>query len=640
MPIYCSKGYFLPSFHDRNSGGSEVGTGRVQNGMLMMNQSAITTEVFHGAIIFGAHEVIKHKIFLNKINVFPVADGDTGTNLASLMTTIVQRSQCKTDLPATMRSVADASLIGAKGNSGIIFAQFLNGLSEAIDKDTIANTQQVSLDELAKWSKDAVIYTYKAISEPVEGTIITVMREWAAALERYTQTPRHVIHTFALSFKAARNALKETTQQLPILKTRHVVDSGAQGFVYFIQGIHAYLRLMEEGSTPEIDEATIELPAFEPHDHSEIFEEGKPVFRYCTEALLSGKAIDLEKVRTEIKDLGDSAVIAGRSTQCRIHMHTNTPDILMARLRAHGTLEQQKAEDMLRQYTTAHERASNIALVVDSATDIPQEIIDEHQIHVIPLNLIMEGTTFLDKLTITPKSFYPMLDNIKEYPTTSQPTYSIVEQMFSSLSGHYDSIIALSVSKALSGTFNTIALAAKRVSEQGANIKVVDSCRTSASQGLMALKAAELIKAGKSHEEVVSALEALVPKTNLYVAVETFKYMARSGRISKLAAWLGQASQIKPIISLDDEGKAAVSGKAISHKASLKKLMEIAYKRHQEVGLEGYAVVHANAKDAAEAFGERLRARLGMPPLYVMDVAPVLGLHAGIGCVALAILEK
>ena len=132
----------------------------------------MTSENLYSGFLAGANEVIKQKLELNKINVFPVADGDTGTNMAYTMNSIIQNSKVKENAKATLQTIADAALIGARGNSGIIFAQFVNGMFIEIK-----NLSEIDISSFSQAANKAVKYAYEAIAEPVEGTMITVMRD-------------------------------------------------------------------------------------------------------------------------------------------------------------------------------------------------------------------------------------------------------------------------------------------------------------------------------------------------------------------------------------------------------------------------------------------------------------------------------
>ena len=196
----------------------------------------ITNKQVYESFIRGAHHVIERKEVLNKINVFPVRDGDTGSNLSSMMRSIIEMAENKVSVKTTLESVADAALYGARGNSGIIFAQYFRGLSESIEGD-----EAISVNDFAAACRCAAKYAYDAIENPVEGTMITVMREWGNVLTAECKRHTSLTEIFRNALNQVEIALERTKEQMPILKKANVVDSGAKGFTYFIEGAIYYL---------------------------------------------------------------------------------------------------------------------------------------------------------------------------------------------------------------------------------------------------------------------------------------------------------------------------------------------------------------------------------------------------------------
>ncbi|MGK0466440.1 MAG: dihydroxyacetone kinase-like predicted kinase [Clostridium sp.] len=147
---------------------------------MYMEATAINGEGLYYAFLSGVIQVRKQKNILNKINVFPIADGDTGSNLISTMNTIVEETKVQKSIEATFNSMADAALIGARGNSGIIFAQFINGINEEMK-----NVEILTTEAFVEIFKKAVPYVYSAILNPIEGTMITVIREWVEAVYKF-----------------------------------------------------------------------------------------------------------------------------------------------------------------------------------------------------------------------------------------------------------------------------------------------------------------------------------------------------------------------------------------------------------------------------------------------------------------------
>lgn len=577
------------------------------------------------AFLAGGNAVIQDKDYLNRINVFPVPDADTGTNLAATMRSIAQTAVVSKSLKATLRSIADAALSGARGNSGLIFAQFLHNLSAEIEHEN-----HLTVRTFAESVRRAAQSAHKAIIHPVEGTMLTVIREWAEAVHQKAAKTADFVDILHDSVQAARQSLLDTPKKLAILAKAGVVDAGAKGFVDFIEGVWHFTR---SGELREVARASVSSPELPPKVHSF---EGEITHRYCTEALLEGKNIDLARLRGVIRSFGDSAIVAGSEAKVRFHVHTNTPADLFQQLREVGSTVQIKVDDMRRQYEASHSRKSPVALVTDSACDLPPEFIDEHQIHVIPFSLSFGAAQYLDKLTITPEQFYMLLKTRPEHPQTSQAPVAVMQNLFSFLSTFYDSILVFNLSAGLSGAWSFSRQAAAEVAAK--RISVIDTKTLSVAQGLVVMRAVEALAGGASHDDIVRLCGEWVGKTRLLVDIATLKYLVRGGRISPMKGLVARLLNLKPIITLDENGKGLPFGKSFGRRANMKKILRMIGEMAAEKKVWRYAIVHAQNKPRAEAYARRLEESLGRPPAYIMDVSPVVGAHNGIGVVGVALM--
>lgn len=584
-------------------------------------------ERLYNCFVSGAREVIRNRKNLNDINVFPVADGDTGNNLASTMNSIIVSSKVTSSAANTMNSIADAALTGARGNSGIIMAQYINGLYQGL-----RNREEVTMNDFADSARNAVPHAVNAIATPVEGTIITVIREWAESVYRMKDQAKNFNELLTKPLEAANQMLRETTSMLKVLERSKVVDSGAKGFVHFIAGFTEFIR------TGRVQEAG-DLYG----DLDEVIEilDGEPTFRYCTEALLTSETpIDLEAVKADLKEYGDSLIVAGNSGKIRIHIHSDEPQHVMSRLRKYGTIIQQKADDMRRQYESSFSRKYNIALVTDSIADLPAELLDAHQITMVPLNIMVGESSYLDKVTMNPEIFYDLAGQLTEYPSSAQPTPKVVEAVFGSLLRHYDEILVITVASVQSGTHSVFSKAAKEMATTGKRIEVIDSRQNSGAEGLLVLKAAELIEAGRSLDEIVTEINALRQRSRILVSVNTLEYMVRSGRLSKLSGFAGKLMNLKPVISLDETGKGIIEAKAFSTRSNIKIILDLIKTVQAGQGISRYAIVHADDEPRALALREKMVGLLDREPEYIMNISTIVGMSAGQGSVAVAYLSE
>ena len=576
----------------------------------------------------GARKILEHQQEINRINVFPVPDADTGTNLASTIRSVIESIQPNRSYKVTTGAIAEAALIGARGNSGVIFAQFLNGINEET-----CECQAISMKDFAETLMRSVQYLYRAIAEPVEGTMITVIREWSEYIYQQKDTATDFRSLFIKSLDVARQSLKDTPKKLKVLAKANVVDAGAKGFVVFLEGIIDYLthrnirNIMASHREMEIIE---QVP-----DH--VVED--LTHRYCTEALIKGTDLDTAEIKKIVQSHGDSVVIAGTTRLTRIHVHTNAPEILMQKLRHTGTLAFQKVEDMHRQYAAAYERKWPIALVTDSACDLPEELIEEYQIHVVPLNLFIGENQYLDKRTIKPEQFYSMMEQMDVSFSTSQPSEKSFINLYSQLLTYYESVISVHLSKNLSGTWRSARMAADKViAETGKTISVLNGRSISGGQGLQVLRVAQAIEEGLTHETIAEKFDTWANDTEALVSVRSMKQIVKSGRVSPLKGWIARVLGIKPIIAVDKEGKTYLLDRTFTQTGNMKRVVKRIMNMTRGKAVWNYVLLHANNPEGAQWFRNELKSGLNMDPLATMNVSPVIGAHVGNKTVAVILM--
>lgn len=580
--------------------------------------------------IAGAKKVIENQVELNRINVFPVSDGDTGTNLASTIRSVIESIHPDRSYKITADRIAEATLINARGNSGIIFAQFFYGLSTET-----GDLKSVTLKEFAESIQKSVKYVYEAVANPVEGTMLTVIKEWADYIYQTWHRFSDFNHLLVSSYEILKKSLRETKFKLEILARNNVVDAGAKGFVLFVEGIIEFIRTRnvkelilsksETASFPKIEEVVAE----------------KVTHRYCTEAIIKDSVLDNDSLKTIVKKYGDSVVIAGSQKLRRLHVHTNTPARLFDELRNNGTLSFQKADDMIRQSQAVYNRKWKIALVTDSACDLSQELIDHYQVNMLPINISFGENNYLDKITIQPEQFYKLLDESPVYPKSSQVNESAFMNLYSHLASHYDSIIAIHLSDKLSGTFNSSQKAARAISNEfNKPVTVLNSRNLSGSLGLIVLRAAQAIEAGLPHDQIVSMTEKWISKARIFVSVRTLKYMVRGGRVSSARGLIARILNINPIVTLDETGKAIVFDKAFSQKSNMEKVITHIKSDSPGKNIWNYIVLHANNEEAASWYSEKMENFTGKKPVSVVNISPVIGANAGVGAASVALLYE
>jgi DegV family protein with EDD domain len=576
----------------------------------------------------GAQRIFENQKLLNKINVFPVADADTGTNLASTMRSIANTAQPHPNLKITADALADAALMGARGNSGIIFAQFLYGFSNEIKEE-----QTLTVSAFAEYMKNAVRYAYEAIANPIEGTMISVIKDWAEYIYQFKDKFDDFLRLLLDGLKKAMESLKMTTENLPILAKHNVVDAGAKGFVIFLEGMFNYFKNGQ--IAVNFEDHKIEIAeAIDAIDHEDVN------FRYCTEALMTGTNLNRSDFITLMKPFGDSMVIAGSDKKMRIHIHTDEPWALFQKIAPLGTITYKKVDDMVMQNDIASNRKSDIGLVTDSTCDLPMELIEKYQIQVLPLTVHFGQDFFLDRTTIQPQQFFEKLRTSDIYPSTAQPAFSEFVNRYNYLSTHYKSIISAHISSGMSGTWQNSSNAAQKIkNESGKKIDVIDSKKISSALGLIVLRTAKAIESGLAHDEIVQSIPKWSDNTRILVSSRSMKYMVKSGRVSYSKGLLGKLLGIKPIVEVKNHGKTEVFGKPISEKSSQKIIMEEMKRFVGNKKIWGYAISHADNPETAQWYAEQMKELTGgQEPVFIQEASPVLVTNVGPGVVALSVM--
>ena len=578
--------------------------------------------------IAGARKIIEHQVELNKINVFPVNDGDTGTNLASTIRAVVDSLHPHRSYKVTFDRIAETTLINARGNSGIIFAQFLYGVSTET-----GNFKSITIKQFAESLKNSVRYIYEAVANPVEGTMLTVIKDWANYIYDNRNRLTDFNQLFLESIDILYKSLIATKSKLAVLTKANVVDAGARGFVFFVEGIVDFIT---NRNLRDLIQVRSETALFEKIEESipEIVE-----FRYCTEALIKNSSINNKSILSILERFGNSIVIAGSDKMRRLHLHTNDPAGLFSELRNTGTLAFQKADDMVRQSQVVYNRKWKIALVTDSTCDLSQDIIDNYQINMLPININFGENHYLDKITIQPEQFYTLLKENKDYPKSSQVNEKSFTNLYSHLASHYDSIIAVHLSDKLSGTFNSSQKAAIATSKEfNKPISVINSKNLSGALGLLVLRTAQAIESGYSHQQIVNMAENWSNHLKIFVSVRSIKYLVRGGRVSAVRGLIARILNINPIVSIDDTGKAIVFDKTFNQRTNMEKVMGYVTRINQENIIWNYIVLHANNDDAAKWYSEKMENLTHKKPVSVVNISPIIGANAGIGAASVALL--
>ncbi len=302
---------------------------------------------------------------IDALNVFPVPDGDTGTNMLLTMRSSIEEAQQTGNSSASeiAQAIAKGALMGARGNSGVILSQIWRGLAQGLQ-----DKQSFSGSDLAEAMRQASVMAYKGISNPVEGTILTVAREAAEAGQaQVISGSDDLISVMEAIVNAANESVANTPTLLPVLREAGVVDAGGQGLYTILEGALRYLRGEAEQMQfrkPQMIASNIPQPVRLPHM---VAVEEVP-YGYCTEFLLKGEGLNQDKVRTRLKKEGESLIVVGDEATARIHIHTMNPGKVIRYATSLGTMHQVSIRNMDEQHQDFLEMRKERAPAVDIAT--------------------------------------------------------------------------------------------------------------------------------------------------------------------------------------------------------------------------------------------------------------------------------
>ena len=582
------------------------------------------------SIIASAKKVDQNQKVLNDINVFPVPDGDTGTNMAETMQVIAKNAgNAEHESFGEMSDIiADSALEGARGNSGVILAQFFQGLA-----DKARGKHRLATHDFAYAVDTAVQSAEAAVSNPKEGTILTVMRDWANHVKENAHIESNFINLLKSALARARQSLEDTPKLLKELRVAGVVDAGAQGFVHILEGM---LEFLEFGKMSAMSAGVHVVDKILHHSHNAA---DAAKFQFCTQCLIKGPEIDRINLRRKLSPLGDSIIVIGSNKKSRIHIHSNKPEKVFQVAAHFGEVLHKKTENMRAQYNSKMKTAAkgDIALVTDSTCDLPPEILRQNNVYIVPVSLRIDDKTFIDKVDIQPDDFYRRFDPARSKVSTSQPTPAAFNDVYKQAAQHYRSIISIHISKHISGTFNGARLALESMKER-MPFAVIDCRSTSVGLGLIVQEAIQLIKSKHGYEAIVESLNDAVQNLRVYASLPAFKHAIKSGRIPKTKGLLALALNLRPVISFDKDGKVTNAAKVVGARNVPEKVFEKAVEHAKKFERPRFGIAHARNPEMAANFAERLRRMFNTDDVYVISASPALGAQLGLGALAISVL--
>lgn len=348
-----------------------------------MSLFVMTGNDFIRSIKAGCIKLEHNRDSVDLLNVFPVPDGDTGTNMYLTLMSAVREGEKNRDQPLgkLAKSVSMGSLMGARGNSGVILSQIFRGMARVLE-----GKEQAGAMDIAQALKAGADTAYEAVMKPVEGTILTVSREIGRACEAEAKKNDDIMAVLLAGIEAGHTTLARTPSMLPILKEAGVVDAGGRGFLFFLEGFVEGLAQEREIKLEQYREQT-------PAEVAISREDIELDFQYCTEVLIKGQDLDPLDVRDHLAPLGDSLLVVGGDDLLKVHVHSNHPGKVLETCLQWGQLSDIKINNMLEEahehrllVEEAGDNQKSIGLVAVSAGDGVGEILES-----LGVDLLVEG---------------------------------------------------------------------------------------------------------------------------------------------------------------------------------------------------------------------------------------------------------
>ncbi|WP_051309151.1 DegV family protein [Desulfogranum japonicum] len=476
----------------------------------------------HTSLTAGYECLAAWSDLLDRINVFPVADSDTGTNLRISLSPLLHSDK----QPLQLR---DRLARAATGNSGNIAVAFFREFCHAAHGE-----------ELAKWARQGRDKAYKAVADPRAGTMLSF---FDALVETLLE------HTVAQDFyprvmKILQQVVRDTTRNLADLAQAGVVDSGALGMYVFFDGFFRHCTAYSQDS-PSVIELFADQLSINPAYTVASCEE------HCVGAVIRTELSETE-LKTQVVSLGESVVMMPLEQGFKVHIHSSTPEQLRSGLQSIGTIEQWSDEQITQNGISSQssEQRAAIHIVTDAAGSIAREIARQYGISLLDSYIVTSNTSTPESLCC-PDQLYSLMKNGGKVTTAQASNYERY-QHYQSICRQFGPSLYLSVGSAFTGNYSTAMT--WRKANQNEEFTVLDTGAASGRLGLIALLTAQLANQGVVADKVISYAQSLSRECLEYVFIDELKYLVAGGRVSKAKGFFADLLHMKPIITPTAEG--------------------------------------------------------------------------------------
>jgi len=573
-------------------------------------------------LIYSWQKIEREKEAINKINVFPVPDQDTGSNLAKTLQGIKEAIEGKEfkNLEELSLAALDGAINTAQGNAGVIYTGFLAGFLPKLNKNP------VDAKKLAEAFEEGRKKAWKSMVYPKEGTILDVIDATTETFKEEAEKERDILKIFEKAIEKAREALLATREKMEIFKKANVVDAGGFGFLLILE---SYLEAL---NPEQKKEERKEIPSEQIKRFIQVLNN-----RYEVVSLILDPKADEDKIKENLRKLGNSIDIIRIRDKVKIHIHTDYPEEVKNYLRTLGRIETLRVEDMAKEIAKEDSlKKVSIGIVTENVASLLPKILERYQIEIVeaifdwPELEKIEGENIYQKI----KKAYEM--KIETRPKTSQAMPKDYFNAFEKQLERFEKVLCLTVSSKLSGCYNSAIQGREMLSEKDKKrVFVFDTQNAAAGQALFVLRAIELIQEQREIKEIIEELKKLVQKTHLYVIFADPTGPEFIGRITKgQANWIKRMKKIgiQPIIKIKNGSlnKGGVVFAKDEPEALFKKIKKESEKDRKSGKKIRVVINHADNLEGAKKLKSLLK-EIGAEVSFISEGPPIICAVTGPG---------
>ncbi len=596
----------------------------------------LTKDDLQKMFLAASKRIEKDKEKINKINVFPVPDQDTGGNLAKTLNGVREAIEGKEfkDLSEFSEAALDGALTAAQGNAGVIYTGFLAGFLPSLNENSV-NSDKKDFSDRIDAEKLAIAFekgrerAWQSIQNPKPGTILDIIDATVQVFKEEAKKEKNIVVIFKKAVKKAKEALLATPEKMELLKKANVVDAGGLGFLMILE---SYLEVL----TPLFFKTSIsgKKPSGKSKRFVQMFSN-----RYEVVALIENPRFSEDEIKNKLKKLGNSIDIVQVGNRIKIHIHTDFPDNVKNIMKNIGQIQTLREQDMAKEVVGEPSiKKVSIGIVTDEIADLLPKIVEKYQIEVVPFKIDWPDGENLAGDNIYQKMREAEKAGIKTLPKTSQASpKEFLDAFKRQFEKGFEEIVCITLSSKLSGGYNSACQARDILPEEQKNkVFIIDSYQATCGEALLVLKAIELIQEQRGVSEIIQELKNTIPNIYVYVFLKDPKWLEWGGRISHSQAnWIRRLQKIgvRPLLGIKD-GVVEQIGFRFGVKETPEAIFKEIETKSKKVRKNGkkirVVITHCDNLEEAEKLKDILK-NIKAEVSFINLTGSVVGVHVGPG---------